>query len=54
MRAVSARRPALSGPATAHLDWWPQAGLSFAYRLAHLSVLRPVTVCAVALAFYFG
>ena len=34
---------------------WPQAGLkSFAYRLAHLALPRPLTIAAVAALFYLA
>jgi hypothetical protein len=40
--------------ASFHERWWRQAGFSgFAYRLAHLSLPRPLTVAGICLAFYF-
>jgi hypothetical protein len=54
MRAVRARSIALGELKIAHLFWWLQAGSSFAYRLAHLTFPRSVTVCAVALVLYLG
>lgn len=49
MRAVETRSVALGGPRLARIAQWLQAGSCFAYRLAHLTVPRPVTVCAIAL-----
>lgn len=54
MRAVLARSSVSVGPSNAHRLWWLQAGSSFAYRLAHLSVLRSVLVFAVALVLYLS
>ena len=54
MRAVQARRIAFSEPKIAQVYWWLQAGSSSAYRLAHLTLPRFVTVCAVALVLYLS
>ena len=54
MRAVSARHPLFGVAAIIQANRWLRAGSSFAYRLAHLSVLRTVTVCAVALLLYLA
>ena len=52
MRAAYARSIASGGRGDAQSLWWLQAGFSLAYRLAHLSVPRSVTVCALALLLY--
>ena len=54
MRVVSARRPAFRAAEIVQAHRWLQAGSSFAYRLAHLSVSRSVTVIAVALLLYLA
>ena len=54
MRAVRVRSRAFSEPKIAQVYWWLQAGSRFAYRLAHLSLPRSATVCAVALVLYLS
>lgn len=54
MRVVSARSSALGAVEIAQNVWWLRAGSGFAYRLAHLTVSRSVTVFAVAFVLYLG
>jgi hypothetical protein len=53
MRAVFALSNASGGTVISQVLRWLQAGFSsFAYRSAHLSLPRPLVVCAVALLTY--
>jgi hypothetical protein len=55
MRLVLARSTALSrGPGRSFYGWLQAGFSSFAYRLAHLYLPRPVAVLAACLLFYFG
>jgi len=55
MRLKSWRRPELASMADARQpsSGWPQAGYtSFAYRLAHLGLPRPISVAGLCVMFY--
>lgn len=52
MRASSTGSVVFAGRGNVHHFRWLQAGSSFAYRLAHLNVSRPIIVFAVALLFF--